>query len=141
MKAAAIAWQAPIVLTFSAGPNAALLTLPDVALFVADCDCEIVSATEVHEVLGTDGGAVSADIVKASDGTALSGGTSLLASTFNLKGTINTVQSRKVAPGTLATDRTIRAGQRVGINFVGTMTAVAGVNITVILRRLNCPVW
>lgn len=134
-----VAWQAPIVLLFSAGPNAALLTLPDVGMFTADADCEILSVTERHETLGTDGGAVAADIKKASSGTAIAGGTSLLASTFNLKAAINTTQSRSLSAGTLAADRVILAGQCVGIDFVGTMTSVTGVCITVVLRRLRRP--
>jgi hypothetical protein len=132
-------WKAPIVLNFSAGPNAALLTLPDVGLFTADADCEILFAAERHETLGTDAGAVTADIVKANSGTAMSGGTSLLASTFNLKAAINTTQERKRSAGTLATDRVILAGQCVGINFAGVMTALTGVCITVVLRRLREP--
>lgn len=136
-------WQVPIVLTFSAGPNAALLTLPDVGIFTADADCEIVYAAERHETLGTDGGAVTADIVKAASGTAMAGGTSLLAaaSTFNLKAAINTTQARTRSAGTLAADRLILAGQCVGINFAGVMTALSGVNITVILRRLREPAY
>lgn len=139
--AKAVAWQAPIVLTFSAGPNAALLTAPDVGLFTADTDCMIVAAYERHEVLGTDGSAVTADIVKSASGTSMAGGTSLLASTFNLKATVNTTQARTVSAGTLASDRIINAGQCVGINFGGTMTAVAGVSITVVLVRLRQPSW
>lgn len=140
-QAKAVAWQAPRYLTFSAGPNAALLTAPNVGLFTADADCEIVAAYERHETLGTDGSAVTADVVKASSGTALASGTSLLASTFNLKSTVNTTQSKTISAGTLATDRVILAGQCVGIKFSGTMTAVTGVNITVILRPLRQPSW
>ncbi|NBR88215.1 MAG: hypothetical protein EBT61_22490 [Verrucomicrobia bacterium] len=130
-----------MVLTFSAGPNAALLTLPNVGLWVADSNCEIVFASEIHETLGTDGSAVTVDVVKASDGAALSAGTSLLASTFNLKSTINTLQKRSLSPGTLAADRTILNGQRIGLKFSGTLTAVTGVNIVVVLNRLNRPTW
>lgn len=141
MIAKAVAWQAPLVLTFSAGPNAALLTLPDTTLWCADADCEIVWASEIHEVLGTDGSAVTADLVVVADGTIVANGTSLLASTFNLKATVCTQQIRSLSAGTLASNRTIAAGQRIGINFGGTMTAVAGVNITVVLNRLNRPAW
>ena len=141
MIAKAVAWQAPLVLTFSAGPNAALLTLPDTTLWIADADCEIVWASEVHEVLGTDGSAVTADIMVVPDGTVVGSGTSLLASTFDLKATVATLQTRSLSAGTLASARTIAAGQRIGINFTGTMTAVAGVNITVVLNRLNRPAW
>lgn len=141
MIAKAVAWQAPVVLTFSAGPNAALLTAPDTGLFTADADCEIVAAYERHETLGTNGSAVTADVVKAASGTAMGSGTSLLASTFDLKATVNTTQSRTLSAGTLASDRIINAGQAVGINFAGTMTDVTGVSITVILRRLRQPSW
>ncbi len=141
MNAKAVAWQAPLVLTFSAGPNAALLTLPDVRMWLADADSEIVWAAEIHEVLGTDGSAVTADLVKVPDGTIAASGTSLLASTFNLKATVATRQLRSISAGTLATDRIIYAGQSLAINFGGTMTAVAGVNITVVLNRLNRPSW
>ncbi|NBU11761.1 MAG: hypothetical protein EBS84_22645 [Proteobacteria bacterium] len=141
MIAQAVAWKAPLVLTFSAGPNAALLTAPNVGLWVADSNCEIVFASEIHETLGTDGSAVAVDVVKVADGAALSTGTSLLASTFNLKSTVNTLQKRSLSPGTLAADRTILTGQRIGLKFSGTMTSVTGVNIVVVLNRLNRPVW
>ena len=65
----------------------------------------------------------------------------MLSSTFNLKATVATRQVRSLSAGTLATDRIIYAGQRLAINFAGTMTAVAGVNITVVLNRLNRPSW
>ena len=141
MKAKAVAWQAPLQLTFAAGPNAALLTLPDVGMFTADTDYQIVAAYERHEVLGTDGSAVTADVVKAASGTAMASGTSLLASTFNLKATTNTTQARTLSAGTLATDRILYSGQCLGINFGGTMTAVAGVCITVILVPIRPPSW
>ena len=140
-QAKAVAWQAPLVLVFSAGPNAALLTAPDVALWLADADAEIVFAAEIHETLGTDGSAVTADVVKVADGTAIGSGTSLLASTFNLKATVATRQTRKLSAGTLASDRIIYNGQTLGINFAGTMTAVTGVHITVVLNRLRRPSW
>lgn len=136
-------WQVPIVLTFSAGPNAALLTLPDVGLFTADADCEIVYAAERHETLGTDAGSVSLAIKKASSGTSISGGTNLLAASqeFNLKAAINTTQVRSKSAGNLAADRVILAGQCVGLDFVGVMTAVTGVSVTVVLRRLREPAY
>lgn len=141
MKASSVAFKAPVRLTFSAGPNAALLTAPNVGLFTADGDYEIVYAAERHETLGTDGSAVTVDVVKAASGTAMSGGTSLLASTFNLKATINTTQERKVSAGTLASDRVLRAGQCLGLKFSGTMTAVTGVSVTVLLVPMTQVTW
>lgn len=143
-QAKAIVWEAPVVLTFAAGPNAALLTAPNVALLVADGEYEILSASETHETLGTDGSAVTVDVVKASDGTALSGGTSMLGSAFNLKATINTEQRKTISNGGLSTtaaNRRVTRGQRIGLKFSGTMTAVTGVNVTVVLQRIRRPKW
>lgn len=140
-QAAAVAWQDLQEFIFSAGPNAALLTLPDVTLWQAGYDAEIVWASEIHEVIGTDGSAVTADLVKVADGTIAANGTSLLATTFNLKGTAATRQVRSLSAGTLASDRIIYSGQRLAINFGGTMTAVAGLNITVWINRIRRPSW
>ena len=140
----AVAWQAPLYLPFSAGPNAALLTLPDTTLWYADADAEVVAAYEQHQVLGTDGSAVTADIMKVADGTIIGSGTSVLVTTFDLKATVATWQKRTIANGgisqTLST-RIVLAGQTLGINFGGTMTAVAGVNIIVVVKRLRRPSW
>lgn len=141
MNAKAVAWQAPQRITFAAGPNAALLTAPDVGLFTADTDYQIVSATERHETLGTDGSAVTVDVVKAASGTAMGSGTSLLATTFDLKATVNTTQSRSLAAGTLASDKILYEGQCLGLNFAGTMTAVTGVCVTVVLVPIRRPSW
>src|SRR3990167_11012056 len=117
MQAQALAWQAPLVLMFSAGPNAALLTVPDVALWLADADAEIVFAAEIHETLGTDGSAVTADIVKVADGTALASGTSLLATTFNLKATVATRQTRQPKAGPATSGRVIFNCQTPGLHL------------------------
>ena len=140
----AVAWQTPFPLVFSAGPNAALLTLPDTTLWYADADAEIVAASEIHQVLGTDGSAVTADIMKVADGTIIASGTSVLVTTFNLKATVATWQRRTISNGGISqtvSTRTILAGQTLGINFGGTMTAVAGVNIIVLVRYLRRPSW
>lgn len=143
-QAKAIVWEAPVTLTFSAGPNAALLTAPNVPLLIADGEYEVLSVSETHETLGTDGGAVTLDIVKASNGTALAAGTSVLASTFNLKGTINTEVRKTISNSGLSTtaaNRLISRGQRLGLKFTGTMTSVTGVCVTVVLQRIRRPKW
>jgi hypothetical protein len=137
----AVAWQAPLVLTYAAGPNAAILTSPNVALFLADADCEIVFAAEIHETLGTNGSAVTLDLVKVADGTAIASGTSLLLTTFDLKATVATRQTRKYSAGTLAADRIIYNGQTLGLKFTGTFTALTGVHVTVVLNRIRRPSW
>ena len=140
----AAAWHAPLVLTFAAGPNAALLTLPDVTLFIADTDYELLSVAEVHEVLGTNGSAVTLDIKKCTGVQAAASGTTMLASTFDLKATVQTVVSKTLSNAGLtatAADRRLAAGNRLALDFTGTLTALAGVNVTVVLKRVRRPAY
>ena len=104
---------------------------------------ELVEAIETHSVVGSDGSAVTVDVVKASPGTAPGSGTSLLGTAFNLKSTANTpVHKYKGGTSTAAlassqVTRTVRSGQQIGLNFTGTLTASAGVSVTLVfaLRR------
>lgn len=142
--AKSLAWQAPVLVSFSAGPNAALLTAPDVALFIADDDYELLRVDEIHETLGTDGSAVTVDVVKCTGTQAAGSGTTMLASTFNLKATVNTVVSKTLSGGGLTTtagNRRLAAGNRLALNFAGTMTAVTGVCVTAWLRRISRPTY
>lgn len=143
-----ITWQSPICAIFAAGPNAALLTLPDVCLFVVDSGSfECQSVMEIHETLGTDGGAVTLDVKKATGTQAATAGTSFLATTFNLKAAINTVvRKNRSNAGFLTTAagiaaRTISAGERHAIDFTGVMTAVSGVNVTAFWRPIKRANW
>lgn len=81
-------------------------------------------------VAGTDAGAVTAVIKKAASGTAITAGTALHASTFNLKGTADTVQTLTLS--TTASDLEIPAGTAIGIDFTGVLTTATGV-VTVML--------
>lgn len=141
--AKAIVWKTPVTVTYSAGPNASLLTLPNVVLWTADADTLIESVEEIHEVLGTDGSAVTLDIVKCSGTQAAASGTTLLASTFSLKAAINTrVSKNRANGGVLSTASAIvLAGQRIALKFSGTMTSVAGVSVTLTLRRRRRPAY
>ena len=143
MLAKALTWQAPFPVIFSAGPNAALLTLPDVTLFIADTDYELLRAEEVHEVLGTDGSAVTLDIKKCTTTQAAASGTTMLSSTFNLKATVQTTQTKTRASGLTTTlaNRRVASGNRIALDFGGTMTAVAGVCVVLWLRRLRKPTY
>lgn len=135
-------WKDVVLVPFIAGPNAALLTLPDVSLFVADTDYELLRVDEVHEVLGTDGSAVTVDVKKCTTTQAAGSGTSMLASTFNLKATINTVVTKSKSNAGLSTtlgNRLLASGNRLVLDFSGTMTAVAGVCVNVWLQRLRRP--
>lgn len=131
-------WAAPVVLVRQFA--AAVGTAVDTLLFVADRDYEIVEVSESHLTAGSDGGAVTLDVKKSSSGTAFTAGTSVLASTFDLKSTASTPVRKTVGNGGIASSRvtrTLLAGQQLGIDFTGTMTAVAGGGITVVLIPLE----
>lgn len=107
----------------------------DTWLFVADGPMEVISAVCVPTVAGTDGGTVTAELVKASGTTAVASGTSLHASgTFNLKGTANTLQSASLS--TTKSTRELAANDRVGVNFTGTLTSAVGI-IQVRIKRIQ----
>jgi hypothetical protein len=95
-------------------------------IFIADRAYTVVSIKEVHSVAGTDAGSVTLDIRKVTADGQAPGATAgasvieLLSSAFNLKSTANTVVS-----GTLAVT-SIAAGDRIGANFAGVLTALAG---------------
>jgi hypothetical protein len=82
--------------------------------------------------------------MKVADGTIIASGTSVLVTTFDLKATVATWQKRTISNGGISqtpSTRIVNAGQTLGINFSGTMTAVAGVNIVVVLQYLREPSW
>lgn len=127
-----------IILTYHQSINPATALPVDAWLFTVPtgAEYEIVEALETHTVAGSDGSAVTADVVKAAAGTAPGSGTSMLSSTFNLKSTANTPVDKIKGSGLATTQvaRIIRSGQQLGINFGGTLTALAGCAITVVLK-------
>lgn len=123
-------------------PDALVLNFPilnnadvvDRNLFVAPFPCQVVAVSEVHGTAGSDGSAVTADIKKCTGTTAITSGTSILSSTFNLKGTALTPQT-----GTLVNSIstiTLATGDRLALDVTGTTTAVADVILTMYLRRV-----
>lgn len=122
---------------FTAGPNAAVLTLPNSSVFIADADYEVVEACEVHETLGADGAAVTADVVKCTGTQTAAQGASVLAAAFDLKATINTVVRKTASSGLSATaaNKRITKGDRIAIKFTGTLTSVTGLCIQVTLKQ------
>lgn len=108
-------------------------TSVDTPFFVATRACKVVAITAIPEVAGTDGGAVTAVIKKAPSATAIGSGTALHSGTINLKGTAATNQSLTLS--TTATDLLLDAGDRIGIDFTGTLTsAVGAVTVTLVPR-------
>jgi hypothetical protein len=109
-------------------------SLVDVHGFIADDDYELVSASEIHTTAGTDAGAVSLDIKKCVGTEAPASGVTMLTSPFNLKATTHTVQHATLT--TTGQHRKLTRGDRLAFDFIGTLTAVAGVTVRVTLKRV-----
>lgn len=132
----AVAKFAPVYVQYTAGVAAEVL---DQAIFVADRDYEVIEVSEVHSAAGSDVGAVTLDVKKASSGTAIAAGTSVLGSTFDLKSTAATPVRKTTASGlsTSVEGTRVNAGQALGVDITGTTTAVAGVCVTVVLQPIK----
>lgn len=89
----------------------------------------ITSVREVHQVLGTDGGAVTLMVEKLTGTTIPGSGVSVLSATFSLKATINTVQSGTFTL-TLA-DKTVAKNDRLALKLTGTPTTVGSVSVLI----------
>lgn len=121
-----------ITVTYRQSANGSLV---DETFFIADRAYQVMAIREVHATAGNDAGAVAAQITKDTGTAAPGAGTDLLTSTgFNMKATANTVQAGTLV-GTAAT-LLLAAGDRLAIDFNGTLTSLAGVVVTVVLKRL-----
>lgn len=114
--------------TFNMNANAGLA---DQCIFIAQRPCKLIMASEVHAVAGTDGGAVTLQVTHDRGADAPGAGTNLLSNNtnagFNLKGTANTVQV-----GTFISEgiKYIARGERISLDFAGTLTSLAGLAVT-----------
>ena len=102
--------------------------------FTARHPMEVFWVAESHTVAGTDAGAVTLDIEKLTGTQAPGAGTSILATTFDLKGTINTVVQKQGLD--LSTARQLVNGNRLCLKLTGTTTAVAGCQVTLHCKYL-----
>lgn len=102
--------------------------------FIAPFACEVVSVRAAHTAAGTDAGAVTLDVEKLTGTQAPDAGVSVLGATINLKGAANTVQVPALT-GTTA-NKQLAAGDRLCLKDAGTLTAVAGVAVTVELKAI-----
>jgi hypothetical protein len=110
-------------------------SVADVQFFTAPVKCEVVSIREVHAVAGDDAGAVTGTIRRCQGTEAATAGDDLLGTTkINLKGTALTEQ----APALTSTsaDLVLEAGNRLSLDVTGTTTTLAGVILTVLLKRV-----
>lgn len=98
--------------------------------FIAPRAFRVDSIVGRVEVAGTDAGAVTAAVKKVASGTDIASGTALHSGTMNLKGTVDTNQTLTLS--TTDSDLEIAAGDAIGLDITGVMTAARGV-ITVAL--------
>ena len=106
-------------------PASTIYNVPasDFSFFVADRPYVVVGIRGVNDVIGT-GGACTATIRKVPSGTALTSGTALHSSTFNLVGTAATNQTLTLS--TTLSDLQIAAGDRIAFDLTGTATSAIG---------------
>lgn len=106
----------------------------DQYVFIADRAYQLVSAEEIHVTAGNDAGAVTADIVKTSGTTAVSSGTTMITTAFDLKSTAATTVSATLSA--TAANTVLADGDKIGINVTGTPTSYAGGVFTIVLRPI-----
>lgn len=110
--------------------------------FIVRYACEVVRISEVHAVAGSDAGAVTLDIEKLTGTQALGGGVSLLAATFNLKSTANTVVVKegvasKTGSTPLSDNRRLSENNRLALKVSGVLTALQGLQVTLYCKPLG----
>lgn len=118
--------------TFTMNANASLAAAQ--GFFIADRDYEVVDASAVWATAATDAGGVTYDITIDKGVVAPGSTNSCLATTPSLKGTANTVS----VPGinTSRRQRLMSQGDLLTFKTTGTLTALAGVTVTVALRPI-----
>jgi hypothetical protein len=104
-------------------------------IWIAPFACKVVSVREVHSVVGGASAAVRPRKVTdtSAPGAAASTTVKELSAAIDLTATINTV----VAPTVTATtaDITLAAGDKIGLDFSGTLTGLVGA-LTIELQRV-----
>jgi hypothetical protein len=104
----------------------------DQNVFIADQAYQLISVAEVHSVAG--GAGATAAIMKCTGTQAASAGVNMLTAAFDLTTTANTNVS-----GTLsatAANTALAVGDRINIDFSGTITPLAGSVVVVTLRAV-----
>jgi hypothetical protein len=110
-------------------------SVADVQFWTAPVKCEVVTVREVHAVAGDDGSAVTGTIRRCQGTEAATAGDDLLGTTkINFKGTALTEQTPALTDTTA--NLTLDAGNRLSLDVTGTTTNLAGVILTVLLKRV-----
>ena len=102
--------------------------------FIARHPMEVMWVAESHIVAGTNAGAVTMDVVKLTSGQAVASGVSILTAEFDMKSTANTPVQKQGKD--LANTRQLKNGERLALDFTGTLTDLAEVQVTLYLKNL-----
>lgn len=113
----------PVTLNYTA-------SIVDCTVFTADRPFVVKAIRGRVDVAGT-GGACTAVVRKVPSGTAITSGTALHSSSYNLVGTVNTQQTLTLS--TTASDLLLAAGDSIAVDVTGTATSAVG-NLSVLLN-------
>lgn len=123
----------------TAAATAANYTAP---FFIADRPYAVLEVTERHETLGTSGSAVTLMLKKVPSGTAPASGLDILSAGFDLKASNNTnrfgtiLETRTTISGNSVYRKMLAEGDALSLVTTGTLTSVAGVTVSVLLKAL-----
>lgn len=102
--------------------------------FIADRSYRVLDISEEHRTAGTNAGAVTISVEKCETGEAEGAGDDLLATALSLKTTAATPQFGSLSVTSSVLD--LKRGDRLVLKDAGTLTDVAHVCVTVLLREL-----
>ena len=105
----------------------------DKNIFIADRSYKIKEIKEVHTTAETTAATLTLDIKKCTGTTAPASGTTILSSTFNMKGVANTIVSKFP----IDTQYTLAKDDRLALDFSAAATELVGVVIIIVLETLN----
>jgi hypothetical protein len=108
-------------------------SVADVQFWTAPAKCEVVAVREVHAVAGDNASAVTATIRRCQGTEAATAGDDLLSTTIDLKGTALTEQTPALTATTA--NLVLEAGNRLSLDVTGNTATLAGVILTVLLKR------
>jgi len=116
-------------------------SVADVQFFTAPVKCQVVAVREVHATAGNDASAVTGTIRRCQGTEAATAGDDLLGSTkIDFKGTALTEQKFDAADSgeltSTTANLTLEAGDRLSLDVTGTTTTLAGVILSVLLKRV-----
>lgn len=120
------------------GTSAATAANYTAPFFIAERPYEVLWCMERHETAGTHGSAVTVMLKKVPSGTAPASGIDVLTAGLNLKATANTNQEGAISQARTSSiyNRRLSTGDALSLVTTGTLTSVAGVTVSVLLRSL-----